>query len=145
MQIRAGPVVETGHESTVSSVDSLAVSVLRWPSAIEEYHGKSKVGEIRILIPNPSGTRGTAYQWHKERKRFRRRAGVEPIIGHLKFNFRMIRNYLKGSAGDSINLMLAAAAIDFKKWVREIAELILSFMLHLCLLRLPDRCSAENE
>lgn len=108
------------------------------------YRGKSKVGETRILIPKPSGKRATAYQRQKARKRFRRRAGIEPIIGHLKFDFRMIRNYLKGSAGDSINLMLAAAAFNFKKWMREIAELFFSFLLHLLLLVLPVRYSAEN-
>lgn len=43
-----------------------------------------------------------------------------PIIGHLKSDCRLIRNYLKGTVGDSINLMLAAAAFNFKKWMREI-------------------------
>lgn len=54
------------------------------------------------------------------RKRFRRRAGIEPIIGHLKSDFRLARNFLKGSIGDSINLMLAAATFNFKKWMREL-------------------------
>jgi len=31
-----------------------------------------------------------------------------------------MRNYLKGTVGDSINLMLAAAAFNFKKWMREV-------------------------
>jgi len=86
------------------------------------YRGKSKVGETRILIPKPSGKKATAYQRQKARKRFRRRAGIEPIIGHLKSDYRMMRNYLKGSVGDSINLMLAAAAFNFKKWMRELLD-----------------------
>ena len=45
------------------------------------------------------------------RKRFRRRAGIEPIIGHLKSDHRLKRNFLKGFAGDQINLLMAAAAI----------------------------------
>ena len=87
------------------------------------YRGKSKVGETRILIPKAPGKKATAYQKQKARKRFRRRAGIEPIIGHLKSDYRLIRNYLKGQVGDQINLMMAAAAFNFKKWMREIQNL----------------------
>ncbi|PID76979.1 MAG: hypothetical protein CSB24_03740 [Deltaproteobacteria bacterium] len=58
------------------------------------------------------------------RKRFRRRAGIEPIIGHLKSDFRLARNFLKGSIGDSVNLMLSAAAFNFKKWMREVCNFL---------------------
>jgi IS5 family transposase len=84
------------------------------------YRGQSKVGETQILIPKPSGKKATPYQRQKARKRFRKRAGIEPIIGHLKSDYRLMRNYLKGTVGDSINLMLAAAAFNFKKWMREV-------------------------
>jgi transposase, IS5 family len=50
-----------------------------------------------------------------KRKRFRRRAAIEPVIGHLKHDYRMIRNYLKGSSGDAMNLLLSAAAMNFKR------------------------------
>ena len=68
----------------------------------------------------PSGKKATPYQRQKARKRFRKRVGIKPIIGHLKSDYRLIRNYLKGTVGDSINLMLAAAAFNCKKWMREI-------------------------
>jgi IS5 family transposase len=84
------------------------------------YRGKSRVGETQVVIPKAPGKRATAYQKQKARKRFRRRAGIEPIIGHLKTDYRLVRNFLKGSVGDSINLMLAAAAFNFKKWMRGI-------------------------
>lgn len=90
------------------------------------YRGRSKVGDTRILIPKPSGKRATAYQKQKTRKRFRRRAGIEPIIGHLKSDYRLMRNFLKGQAGDSINLMMAAAAFNFKKWMRQIQDILLA-------------------
>jgi hypothetical protein len=32
------------------------------------------------------------------------------VIGHLKNDFRLARNFLKGAIGDAINLFLAAAA-----------------------------------
>ena len=40
----------------------------------------------------------------------RRRAAVEPVIGHIKTEHRMGRNYLKGRSGDRINAVLATAA-----------------------------------
>jgi IS5 family transposase len=93
------------------------------------YRGKSKVGETKVLIPKPPGKKATAYQRQKTRLRFRRRAGIEPIIGHLKSDFRLARNFLKGSIGDSINLMLAAAAFNFKKWMRELAAFLFLFFM----------------
>lgn len=93
------------------------------------YRGKSKVGDTRILTPKPSGKRATAYQRQKAKKRFRRRAGIEAIIGHLKSDYRMMRNFLKGSTGDSINLMLAAAAFNFKKWMREVQDIFWTIFL----------------
>jgi len=53
------------------------------------------------------------------RKRFRRRAAIEPVIGHLKHQYRLLRCFLKGHAGDQVNLMLAAAAWNFRKWMRQ--------------------------
>ncbi|WP_208992781.1 transposase, partial [Aliarcobacter cibarius] len=47
----------------------------------------------------------------------KRRAAIEPIIGHLKSDFRLARNYLKGFIGDQINLLLAATAWNLKKWM----------------------------
>lgn len=38
----------------------------------------------------------------------KRRAAVEPVIGHLKAEHRMGRNCLKGCAGDRANTVLAA-------------------------------------
>jgi hypothetical protein len=42
------------------------------------------------------------------RREMRRRAAVEPVIGHLKDDHRMRRNHLKGRDGDRINAVLAA-------------------------------------
>ena len=47
------------------------------------------------------------------RREMRRRAAVEPVIGHLKDDHRMRRNHLKGRDGDRINAVLAAAGYNF--------------------------------
>jgi len=46
----------------------------------------------------------------------RRCAAIEPIIGHLKSDYRMARDYLKGTIGDRINLLMAAAW-NLKQWL----------------------------
>ena len=51
----------------------------------------------------------------------RRRAAVEPVIGHLKEDHRMGRNYLAHSSGDAINAVLAAVGYNFRlllRWLR---------------------------
>jgi IS5 family transposase len=91
------------------------------------YRGKRIVDGTRIEMPKKPLKRASAYEKRKARKRFRRRAGIEPVIGHLKSDFRLLRNYLKGSVGDSINLMLAAAAYNFKKLMRQLLDYLFSF------------------
>ena len=46
---------------------------------------------------------------------FRRRASIEPIIGHLKQDHRLLRNYLKDVEGDMINTLLAGATFNMMK------------------------------
>ncbi|MBP9029242.1 MAG: hypothetical protein KBG14_05805 [Bacteroidales bacterium] len=64
---------------------------------------------------------------------------MEPIIGHLKADHRLSRNFYKGIVGDNINIMLAAAAFNFKRvmnrWKKKISHLFqtLFFFLHACL------------
>ena len=53
-----------------------------------------------------------------ERRQRGRRASIEPVIGHLKSDHRMQRNFLKGSAGDSINAVLAACGFNLRKLLR---------------------------
>src|SRR5665213_1515983 len=102
------------------------------------YRGIKQVLGTNIIIPqtNPNDT---AYQKQKMRKGFRRRAGIEPKIGHLKQDHRLSRNYYSGIFGDNINVMLAAAAMNFKrmmnKWKLNPSAFIfwLRFKLHVML------------
>jgi IS5 family transposase len=81
------------------------------------YRGKKQVGDTAIILPGTPLKRDTRYQRDMKRKRCRRRAAIEPLIGHLKSDFRLSRNFLKGSLGDSINLLMAACAWNLRKWV----------------------------
>jgi len=63
----------------------------------------------------------TNYEKQKARKYFRARAGIEPVIGHVKHDHRMIRNYLSGTQGDAINTLLAATGFNMMKMLTQLA------------------------
>jgi hypothetical protein len=78
------------------------------------------------------------------RKKFCKRAGIEPVIGHLKSDHRMMRNYLKGTLGDAINTMMAAAAYNMRHWMNKHA--LSSFVSWLLtLVRRLENVLFENE
>lgn len=90
----------------------------------EGYRGRAKIGETEIVRAHrkkeEKGNKDESHSKYKRKKWFNRRAAVEPVIGHLKKNYRMATNYLKGSIGDSVNLMLAATAFNINKWLKNL-------------------------
>jgi len=84
------------------------------------YRGKKHVLDTLIFTPKPLPGSASRYQKQKTRKRFRSRAGIEPVIGHLKHDHRMIRDYLSGDMGDKVNTILAAKAFNLKKMLLKI-------------------------
>jgi transposase, IS5 family len=52
------------------------------------------------------------------RRMLKRRAAIEPTIGHLKSGNRLDRNYLTGQEGDRINALLSAAGYNLRKLLR---------------------------
>jgi IS5 family transposase len=81
------------------------------------YRGPKQIGQTAINIadaPNKSTKTRT------QRSRLRRRSAIEPIIGHLKADHRMGCNFLSGIKGDAINVLLAAAAFNFKRAMRKV-------------------------
>ena len=80
------------------------VFVDRGYKGIKQY----KASKIYVPIPDKNITKN-------QRQKHSRRAAIEPVIGHLKQDYRLCRNYLKGIFGDNINIILAAAAMNFKR------------------------------
>lgn len=93
------------------------------------YKGKRLVGQTIINMPKPPLKKDNEYQKRKKRKHFRKRAAIEPIIGHLKQDYRVARNYLKGQTGDSINFMMAAAGFNFRKLMKKLKTSIVWVIL----------------
>lgn len=48
------------------------------------------------------------------RREIKRRAGIEPVIGHMKADGHLGRNFLAGTTGDAINVTLAAAGHNLR-------------------------------
>lgn len=83
------------------------------------YRGVKEVLGTKITIPDVPDKNRTAYEKQKLRKGFKRRAAIEPKIGHLKQDHRLSRNFYKGINGDNNNVMLAAAAMNFKRMMNK--------------------------
>jgi IS5 family transposase len=84
--------------------------------------GRAEINGVKIITPNKPKASDTAYLKQQKRKKFRARAGIEPIIGHLKTDFRMAQNYLLGEKGIQINAFMAATAWNLKKMMQKLKE-----------------------
>jgi IS5 family transposase len=77
--------------------------------------GKSEIEGVNILIPSPPKKTDTNYQKRKKRQQFRIRAAIEPIISHLKYDYRLLGNYFLGKDGVQINALMAGTALNLRK------------------------------
>jgi transposase, IS5 family len=65
------------------------------------------------------------------KRQMRRRSAIEPVIGHIKAEHRMNRNYLAGKQGDAVNAILAAAGYNFSLILRWLKALLWLFIAAL--------------
>jgi len=83
-----------------------------------------------------------------ERKWYNRRSVIEADIGHLKTDHRLDRNYLKGKAGDQINVVLTACGYNLRTIYRRIASIffvLLNFITKMVKSCLHFRFYHENQ
>ena len=115
-----------GHtiEDSLKQVERLTGRKIKDMAGDRGYRGKKEVNGTRILIPDTPKADDSYYKKRKKRELFCKRAGIEPTISHIKHDFRMGRNFYKGVFGDNINVMLAAAAYNFKRAMRLLLRLI---------------------
>jgi IS5 family transposase len=78
------------------------------------YRGHNYTGRAAVHVVRTIPKKAT----RAVRCMLKRRAAVEPTIGHLKSDNRMSRNHLTGQAGDKINTLLAAAGYNLRKLLR---------------------------
>ncbi|MAN29056.1 MULTISPECIES: IS5 family transposase [Mesonia] len=85
--------------------------------------GQKQIKSTKISTPDYRPLkRDTEYQKRTKRNKFRRRAAIEPVIGHLKTDFRLNQNYLWGGESSQINAFLAAAGWNLKKMMKQLKE-----------------------
>lgn len=90
------------------------------------YRGHNHPNKFKVWISGQ--VRRTTAAIKREMKR---RAAVEPVIGHIKAEHRMDRNYLKGRDGDRINAVLAAAGFNFSlllRWLEALLRALRQFL-----------------
>ena len=76
------------------------------------YRGHGQVGSSEVILTGScQGKSASSRRQHKTR--CRRRSAIEAIIGHLKSEHRLSRNYLKGTIGAGMNALLAAIGFNF--------------------------------
>ena len=95
------------------------------------FRGRKHVNGTQIVIPTKLPASATNYQKQKLRKQFRARAGIEPIIGHLKQDHRMSRNYLSGNLGDTMNVLLAATGFNMRKMLHRLRKKANNILLQI--------------
>jgi len=112
---------KTLDEVLANTVKNIGDKIISEAICDRGYRGTKEVtiddNTIVISIPDTKRKKDTQEEINIKREKFKRRAAIEPIIGHMKSDYRMERNYLKGFIGDEINLLLAATAFNLKKWI----------------------------
>lgn len=103
------------------------------------YKGKRQIGGTEILIPSTPKKSDSYYQRKKASKAHRKRAAIEPVIGHVKADHRLGRNFYKGVVGDNINIMLAAAAFNFKRMMNKWKSSSFWLFFRMLFKMLPDQ------
>ncbi len=88
------------------------------------YRGQKQSDTTEIVIPDVPKAGDSYYKKRQKHKLFCKRAGIEPVIGHLKADHRLCRNFYAGVFGDNINVMLAAAGFNFKRAMRALFVLL---------------------
>ncbi len=84
------------------------------------YRGHGYEGETTVHIVD-----GRRKKYSPAERKWRgRRAAVEPVIGHLKSDNGLGRNYLKGETGDAVNALLAGCGRNLRKLLRILFWLI---------------------
>lgn len=95
------------------------------------YRGLNQIRDTQICTPKPFSEKLSLYQQQKIKKGFARRAAIEPRISHLKSDHRLSRNFYKGIVGDNINVMLSAAAMNFKRMMNIFKKMSFDFFIRI--------------
>jgi IS5 family transposase len=109
-----------GHTlaTVIPGMEAMIGNVIERAITDAGYRGHNAPPDYQFKVYTAGQKRRVTPQIKRELKR---RAAVEPVIGHLKAEHRMGRNHLAHRAGDAINAVLAAVGYNFRlllNWLR---------------------------
>jgi transposase, IS5 family len=116
-----------GHtlESVLPGIEAITGAALSRILADAGYKGHNASKEHKFKVYTQGQKRGMT---PAIKRLMRRRAAVEPVIGHCKNDHRLGRNFLAHRQGDAINAVLSAAGYNFRRliqWLRLLLRLVL--------------------
>ena len=105
-----------GHTlaGAITQAEIMADGVIDTVFVDRGYRGHDYEGEAEVHLAGKKRISRSLKRW------LNRRNAIEPIIGHLKTDNGLDRNYLRGEEGDRINAILAGCGFSFRKVLRAI-------------------------
>jgi transposase, IS5 family len=110
----------------IPAIEQLVGNTLQRIHADAGYRGHNAPPDYKLKVFTSKQKRRVTPQIKRE---MRRRSAIEPVIGHIKNEHRMDRNYLHHRHGDANNAVLAATGYNFRlliKWLRILLRLFLA-------------------
>ena len=119
-----------GHtlKTVIPEIEALIGNIIERLLGDKGYRGHNAPPEYKFRVFTSGQKRRVTPQIKRE---LRRRSAVEPVIGHLKSEHRMGRNYLWHRQGDAINAVLAAAGYNFRRLIRWLQLLLRQILVRL--------------
>jgi IS5 family transposase len=116
-----------GHTlaKVIPAMEALIGNVLARAIADAGYRGHNAPPEHRFHVYTAGQKRGVTEAIKRD---MRRRAAIEPVIGHLKDDHRMGRCHLAHATGDAANVVLAAAGYNFRRLIQWLRLWLLAFL-----------------
>jgi IS5 family transposase len=117
-----------GHtlETVLRGIEAITGATLSRILTDAGYKGHNAPKEHKFKVYTQGQKRGVTQAIKAQLKR---RATIEPLIGHAKDDHRLGRNFLAHRQGDAINAVLAAAGYNFRRfiqWLRLVLRMILN-------------------
>jgi IS5 family transposase len=119
-----------GHTlaTVIPGIEALVGNTLDRIIADAGYRGHNAPPEHQFRVYTAGQKRGVTDQI---KRAFKRRAAVEPVIGHLKDDHRMGRNHLAHASGGAINAVLAAVGYNFRRLIAWLSFLLFRILMAL--------------
>jgi IS5 family transposase len=119
-----------GHTlaTVIPDMEALVGNTIERILADKGYRGHNAPPDYKFRVFTSGQKRGVT---PSIKRTMRRRSAVEPVIGHLKAEHRMGRNYLWFRHGDANNAVLAAVGYNFRRLIRWLRLLLCQILAAL--------------